>query len=318
MVKLDKRAWKDAYFEKLTRYVNEFGKCVVIGVDNIQSKQMQEVRMALRGRAELLMGKNTMIRKCLRELSEEKPVLEELLPYIVGNIGFCFTDMDVVEVREILDRYKVQSAAKAGVVAPVNVIIPKGGTGMGPEKTSFFQALNLPTKITKGTIEILNDVTVVKAGDKVGLSEAKLLNMLNISPFWYNCTVEMILDGGSLYPPAVLDISMDTIRARVFEAVGNAVAPVSLAIGLPNAASAPHMIMNAFKKCLAIAVTTDINFKEAELVKAYLENPEAFAAAAAPAAGGGGDGGAAPAEEKAPEPEPEEESEEEMEMGLFD
>jgi hypothetical protein len=56
------------YFDKLRRYVNEFGKIVVIGVDNVQSRQMQTVRAALRGRAELLMGKNTMIRKCLREV----------------------------------------------------------------------------------------------------------------------------------------------------------------------------------------------------------------------------------------------------------
>jgi large subunit ribosomal protein LP0 len=99
--------------------------------------------------------------------AEDKPELLELLPSVVGNIGFCFTDMDVVAVREVLNKYQVQSSAKAGIIAPLDVIIPAGPTGMGPEKTSFFQALNLPTKITKGSIEILTDVTVVHVGTKV-------------------------------------------------------------------------------------------------------------------------------------------------------
>lgn len=316
-MKAEKKERKEAYFRKLRSFMNDFSKCVVIGIDNVQSRQMQDVRIALRGRAELLMGKNTMIRCCLREMAEERPEIEELLQSVVGNIGFCFTNADVLEIKDVLEEYKVQSAAKAGIVAPVNVVIPGGVTGLGPEKTSFFQALNLPTKIFKGQIEMLSDVTVVSEGAKVGLSEAKLLNMMNISPFWYNCTVKMILDGKSVYPPAVLEITMDSIRARILEVAHTKVAPVSLAIALPNPASVPHMIMTAFKNALAVAVATEITFKEAEKVKAFLENPEAFLAAAG---GDGGDGGAAPAEEKkeaAPEPEPESDSEGE-EMSLFD
>ena len=40
-------------------------------------------------------------------------------------------------------------------MAPVDVFVPAGNTGLGPEKTSFFQALSITTKISRGTIEIL-------------------------------------------------------------------------------------------------------------------------------------------------------------------
>ena len=63
---------------------------------------------------------------------------------------------------------------------------------MGPEKTSFFQALAIPTKITKGTIEIIKDVDIIKAGDRVGMSEATLLNMLKISPFSYGLVISKV------------------------------------------------------------------------------------------------------------------------------
>lgn len=63
---------------------------------------------------------------------------------------------------------------------------------MGPEKTSFFQALQIPTKISRGTIEILNDVHLIKVGEKVGASESALLNMLGIQPFSYGLVVEQV------------------------------------------------------------------------------------------------------------------------------
>ena len=50
--------------------------------------------------------------------------------------------------------FQVEAPARAGAIAPCDVKIPAQNTGLGPEKTSFFQALSIPTKIAKGTIEI--------------------------------------------------------------------------------------------------------------------------------------------------------------------
>lgn len=47
------------------------------------------------------------------------------------------------------------------------------------------QALGIATKINKGTIEIVNDVHLIKPGDKVGASQATLLAKLGIKPFKY-------------------------------------------------------------------------------------------------------------------------------------
>merc|ERR1711862_960851 len=155
--------------------------------------------------------------------------------------------------------------------------VPAQNTGMGPEKTSFFQALNIPTKISRGTIEILNDVLLLKPGDKVGASEATLLNMLNVSPFTYGLVIENVYDSGTIFSPAILDITDDDIIAKFMSGVRN-IATVSLAIGYPTAASAPHSIVNGFKNLLAIAVETDYSFPEAEQTKEYLKDPSKFAA----------------------------------------
>merc|ERR1719322_1495255 len=98
---------------------------------------------------------------------------------------------------------------------PNDVIVPAQNTGLGPEKTSFFQALAIPTKISRGTIEITSNVHLLKPGDKVGASDATLLNMLKISPFTYGLEVNQVYDNGTCFSPAILDITEDDLRARL-------------------------------------------------------------------------------------------------------
>jgi len=315
MVKEDKATWKSNYFVKLINLLSEFPKCFIVQADNVGSKQMQQIRIALRGKAELLMGKNTMMRKAIRGHLENNPALEKLLPHIRGNIGFVFTKEDLTDIRELILANKVAAPAKAGAIATNDVTVPAINTGLGPEKTSFFQALAIPTKISKGTIEILNDVKLLAPGDKVGASEATLLNMLNISPFTYGLKIEQVYESGTVFDPTVLDITEDDLRKKFLECVSNVTA-VSLAIGYPTISSVPHMLINAFKNLLALAASTDIEFKEAETVKEYLKDPSKFAAAApvveeAPAAK------AAVAEAPKKE-ESEDESDDDMGFGLFD
>jgi len=258
-----------------------------------------------------------MIRKAIRGHLENNPALEKLLPHIKENVGFVFTKEDLVTIRDKIMDNKVQAPARAGAIAPLDVFIPPQNTGLGPEKTSFFQALSIPTKISKGTIEILNEIHLIKKNDKVGASEATLLNMLGISPFTYGLVIRQVYDSGTVFSPEILDITPEDLRAKFMAGLSN-VAAVSLAIGYPTVASAPHSIINGLKNLIAIAVETDIDFPAAERAKEYLKDPSKFASmvAAAPAAAAGGDKAEAKKEEK--KEEEEEEEDDDMGFGLFD
>jgi len=308
----DKKQWKADYFTKVVTLLDKYPKCFVVGADNVSSKQMQQIRASMRGKAEILMGKNTMMRRAITQHLENNPDLEKLLPHIRGNVGLVMTDEDLIEIRDLILSNKVAAPARANAIAPNDVIIPPQNTGLGPEKTSFFQALSIPTKISRGAIEIVNQVHLLKPGDKVGASDATLLNMLKISPFTYGLEVCQVYDQGTTFSPAVLDITEDDLRAKFTQGLAD-VASVSLNIGYPTMASAPHSIINGFKDILAIAAATEITFPEAEQMKAYLADPTAFAAAAPAAAE------EAPKEEAAAAAEEsEEESDDDMGFGLFD
>jgi large subunit ribosomal protein LP0 len=276
---------------------------------------MHQIRQALRGKGQVLMGKNTMVRKALREIIPDNPQLERLLPHLKGNVGLVFTSGDLKDVRTIITSNKVAAPARAGALAPIDVMVPAGPTGMEPGKTSFFQALNIPTKIARGAIEIVSDIHLIHAGSRVGPSEATLLNILNISPFTYGMSVVQIYDQGNIFPPSVLDIEEKTLIDQFLTGI-KTIAAISLALHYPTLASVSHSLVNSYKNILGVSLATDYTFWGSEKAKAYLENPEAFAVAAPAAAEA-----AAPAAAEAKEEEKKEEEEEEdddMGFGLFD
>jgi len=306
---------KQGYRAKLESLLDEYKSILIVEADNVGSNQMQKIRIALRGKGILLMGKNTIMRKVVRERIPSNPKFEKLLPLIKNNIGFVFTNGDLHSVRKTLEENKVPAAARVGTIAPVDCWIPAGPTGLDPGQTSFFQALNIGTKIVKGSVEIVTDVHLIPKGTKVTPSHVSLLSKLDIKPFFYSMGVSHVFDDGSTYEAAVLDVTQDDILKRFFHGV-TLITALSLQIGIPNIATLPHTISHAFKRILAIAIATDITFKEVQPFKDYLADPAAFAAkhgivsapaAAAPAAGGGAaKPAAAAAKEKEPEPEEEE------------
>lgn len=273
-----RRARKAKYKAKLEEYLKTYNNILVVGVDFVGSHQMQQVRMALRPlEAVILMGKNTIIRKVLRDEMKENPKLEALLPLIRLNIGLVFTNGDLSLVRSTILENKVPAAAKVGVNAPVDVYVPPGPTGLDPGQTSFFQALNIGTKITRGAIEIVNEVHLVKVGERVTSSHVALLSKLNLRPFHYAFKVLTVYEDGSVYNADVLDLSEDDLLANFFEAV-RTVASVSLAINHPTEASLPHIIIGAFKSLVALSIETEYTFEESKIYKEMIANPEAFAA----------------------------------------
>lgn len=251
---------------------NSIASIFLVNIDNVSSQQLHMIRQALRGKGVVLMGKNTMVRRALRVIMPEYPQFERLLPHVRGNIGFVFTSGDLKDVREIILSNKVAAPARAGAVAPNNVSVPAGNTGMEPGKTSFFQALGIPTKIARGTIEIVNDVQVVHAGTRVGQSEATLLNMLNISPFTYGMVVVQIYDNGAVFPSSVLDIEEKTLIDQFMSGI-KTVAAISLAINFPTVTSVAHSLVNSYKNLLAVSLATEYDFEGSAKVSVPGESP---------------------------------------------
>merc|ERR1712094_116343 len=151
--------------------------------------------------------------------------------------------------------------------------------GLEPTMTTFLQALNISSKITKGNIEILNDEHLLHKGEKGDASSAALLQKLGMVPFSYGLVTKFIYQNGAIFEPAVLDITDAQIIATFQAGIKN-IACVSLMLNQPTVVSVPYSILLAFSNLLAVAAATEFTFTEAEEIKKYLADPSAFACAA--------------------------------------
>lgn len=311
----DRKEKKSEFFQRVYNIFDKYKRALLVQCDNISARQIHNCRKELRvNNSLMLMGKNTLIKAALQKRLA-KPVetdpdfeersktwtpieyMEPLVRLLKGNLGIIFTNHDLTDIKDIVERHAREAPAKIGAVAQCDVWIRAGPTGLDPKQTLFFQNLQIPTKIAKTQIEITSDKQIIFEGDKVGSNEAALLQKLNINPFSYKLKVAHVFDNGNVYGPGVLDITPETIIESYKKVISN-VASLSLETGIPTKASAPHSIMRVFKNLLAVTYESDYTFAQADAIKS--------AAAAAPAAAE-----AAPAEEAAAEAEPQEEEAEE-------
>jgi len=323
MAEVSKKGKKQEYAKKLTELLGQYEKILLVTVDNVGANSIQKIRQTLRGQAVLLFGRNTLIRKAIRDYIEkcneagnkEGVRIESLLPNIKGNVGLIFTNGDLNNIKEVTESFKQKAPAKIGAIAPEDVFVEPGPTGMEPTQTQFLQALNIASKIVKGQVEIISRVHLIKEGDKVGTSEATLLDKLSIMPFSYRAVVKTVFDAGFVYPAALLNLGTNDVMQMLAKGLQR-ITTVALQIGFPSLSTVPHLLANAYKNILSISVETDYEFEGSKDIKAYLKNPSAFASSA-PVQQTGGDSKPTGGDNKPVEVKEEKEEEEASLGGLF-
>lgn len=236
---------------------------------------------------------------------QPNPNIDKILTQLVGNTGLIMSNGDLGEVKAILDEEVRPSPAKTGMVAPDDVSIKPGATGLDPKQTSFFQTLQIQTKIVKAQIDIVTEKQVITKGERITSTQAALLDKLKIYPFSYKMEVKQVLQDGSMFSPAVLDLSSESILEK-FQAAVKTQTALSLGLGYSTVMSAPHSLLGGFKNLIAVAAESGYEFDQAT---AFLEAAK-NAPAAGPAASGAPAAAAAPAEEEKPK-----EEEEDVDMG---
>jgi len=278
----ERKANKQKKIDYMARFVEAmetYPRAVLVTVDFIGSKHMQNIRTSLRGRALLMLGKNTLMRKAIKDQLSRHPEWESLLPVIRGNVGFVFTKEILSDLKEKLLESRVPALAKAGIIAPQDVVITRQVTTLEPTKTTFFAALDIATRITRGCVEILTDVNLCKEGEKVGSSEAALLHMLDLKPFTYGLKLTNVFDGGFVYHAKLLNTKPQDLF-KAFSTGVSRVAALSLALNYPSLPAFPHAVLNAYKNLVAVCLGTNYLFDQAKAMKDRVENPDAFVSAA--------------------------------------
>ncbi|KAI5171695.1 large subunit ribosomal protein LP0 [Nematocida sp. LUAm3] len=247
---------KETAFRRTQEYFHDYKKFLVVDLTKMSSRQMQLIRSDLAAKnAVVLMGKNTTIRLALKKYKENNPGLEDVDSVVKNNVAFIFTNGSLSEIEDVFEARKVFSVAKPGDLSQCDLWIDSIQTSLDPGKTSFFHALGIVTKITKGKIEILSKCQALHKNKRVGHSEAALLSLLNITPFVYKMKALYAYSEGKFFDVSYLGITMDSVENMIKDTIGS-LSAMALGASYATEATVEMELSHSIRELLAIGAAS--------------------------------------------------------------
>lgn len=317
-------SWKKEEVESLKELIESHDVVGMANLSDIPAPQLQKMRRSLKDSAVVKMSRKTLMSLALSESTKEN--IADLGEHMEGQPAMIFTDMNPFKLYKILEASKTEAPAKAGSVAPADIVVPKGDTAFKPGPIlGELQKVGIPAKIDKGKIVITNDKTIVAEGETISKEIASMLTRLEIFPMEVGIDLVAAYEDQTVYTSDVLAIDEEKTIADVQKAFTQAL-NLSVNAVIFNKESVPVLLQNANTKAMNLALNADVltsKTRDMILAKAYAQ----MLALASEVSGKDADAvddelreklnsqaaAAAPKDEKKPEDDEEEEAEEEKE-----
>jgi large subunit ribosomal protein L10 len=233
------------------------------------------VRKALRGHAEVFVVKNTLAIRGLKKAGIKNA--DQLLSHLTGQNALIFSTFDPFKLFLTIDKNKVFLPARAGDVAPTDIMVPAGNTSLpaGPVLSEFREA-GIQTKIEAGSIWVNRDSVAVKKGAVISPKLASLLSKLNIKPIEAGLTIALAYESGLIYAGDVVAIDLEKYRQSLLEAYSSS-RGLAILIGYVTKDTAPDILAKAYREAMSVAV--EAGFVTPETAPRILARAEAQASA---------------------------------------
>jgi large subunit ribosomal protein L10 len=238
--------------EKVVQLANKYPVIAVTELSKVRSAQLMAVRKVLRGNAEILVVKNKLAKLALKKAGVKNA--DELLKHLTGQNALLFSNLNPFKLFLLLEKNRVDLAARAGDIAPTDIIVPAGNTGQpaGPVLSEFREA-GIQTKIESGSIYVVKDSVAVKAGGEISPKLASLLSKLGIKPIRAGLAITLAYDNGLIYPADAVAINLDTYTQDLLTGYNSSRA-LAVFIGYVTKETATEIISKAYHEAFALAV----------------------------------------------------------------
>jgi large subunit ribosomal protein L10 len=260
---------------KVAKLAKQYPVLVIANLSKVRGTELMAVRKGLRGKAEVFVVKNRLAELGLKKAGIKNA--EQLLSHLTGQNALIFSTYDPFKLFLTLDKSKVFLAARAGDVAPENIMVPAGNTNLpaGPVLSEFREA-GIQTKIESGSIYVNKDSVAVKKGAVVSPKLASLLSKLNIKPIKAGVTIALAYENGLIYAGDVVAIDLEKYRQSLMEAYSSS-RGLAVIIGYVTKETAPEIIAKAYREAMSLAV--EAGFMTPETTPRILAKAEAEASA---------------------------------------
>ena len=263
--------WKKEKVAELEELTNNNEIIGIVNLADIPAPQLQTMRRTLGDKAILKMSRKNFIKIAFANSNNE---VEGLADYLEGQPAMVFTEMNPFKLFKILEDSKTEAPAKAGAIAPADIVVPAGDTSFPPGPIlGELQQAGIPAKIDKGSIVVQEDATVVKEGEPVPKNVADILTKLEIYPMEVGMDLLAVCEGDTIYTADVLKIDEEETLQTIATAYQNAI-NLSVNAGIVNSESAPILIQKAATEAMNLAINANILTSETTdkiLSKAYAQ-----------------------------------------------
>jgi large subunit ribosomal protein L10 len=247
--------WKREEVDAVADLLERYDSVGVVDITGIPSTQLQDMRRNLHGTAELRVSRNTLLVRALEDVDDG---LEHLTEYVTGQVGLLGTDENPFSLFQQLEASKTSAPINAGEVAPNDILITEGDTGIDPGPfVGELQSVGANARIDEGSIKVLEDSTVLSAGETVSAELSNVLAELGIEPKEVGLDLRAVFADDVVFEPADLALDVDEYRADVSTAAARG-RNLSINAGYPTAATVGSMLAKASGEAKNLAIHASI------------------------------------------------------------
>ena len=263
----------EAYANKIRALSEKYSIIGILDVTGLPAPQFQRIRASLKKNAEVLIVKRNIIELVLKELEAKHKGVSTLISKASGIVGLVFTNDNPFTLYKTVQRNKSSAPAKAGAIAPKDIIVPAGGTNFSPGPIiGELGAFKIKAGITNGKVEIKADSIVAKEGDKISVGLAAILTRLGIEPMEVGLNIKAIYEEGTIYGRDVLDVDSDAILTDLKGAAADCFA-LSVGLGYPTKENIELLVSKSARESLALGL--ELNYPAAETIKQLVSKANA-------------------------------------------
>jgi len=298
----DVAQWKQDTVKSLIAEIKENPVVGILDFQDLPSKQLLQIKHALRGNVIIKMTRKRLLKLVLKEAK-----IEGLNEYLKGEPALLLTKENPFKIAKKLRDSRTTAPAKPGTVMPKDIVVLAGETTFAPGPiVGELGSMGVKAAIERGKVVIKKDSVLAKEGEKIDKKKADLMAKLGIEPMEIGLDISVAFENGMLYKSDVLGITTEQLVDDIINAASRCF-KLTIGLGIPTKQNIVFLVQKGYRGAKALA--KEINYlckatagdvlskAEASMseLKKLVKEPEAGAPSS------GAPKGKAPAEEKTEE-----------------
>ncbi len=200
--------------------ISKYRTIGILDLTNLPSPQLQDARKKID--VNIRVTKKRLLKIALNDVDKGAEKLEDSLEKITPAL--ILTNNSSFKLAKDLRRGKSFVTAKAGQIAPNDLIVKAGPTSLPPGPIiGELGSVGIRASVEQGKVTVKEDSIIVKAGEVISRKAADVLSKLGIKPMELGLNLIATFENGNLFKKDVLSVNekyyLDTLRLVASEAL---------------------------------------------------------------------------------------------------